>query len=218
MEVLRRLRAAGNDVPVVVITAHDSVANAVEAMKLGANRLPQQAALARVAAPTGLRGTRTPSTGRAGAAPPRDQAAAARYALERQAGAESSPVRRAKRLLREAIKERPDAAEPWYLLGVLHEVEHRPAEAKKAYLAALGIDPGLRTRAVPRHEIRQRKVTGTAGEIFAPDVEVDAMGQACRILIVEDEPNIRLGFRTALESEDYALATASDGETALRWF
>src|SRR5262245_5575107 len=36
MEVLRRLRAAGNDVPVVVITAHDSVPNAVQAMKLGA--------------------------------------------------------------------------------------------------------------------------------------------------------------------------------------
>jgi DNA-binding NtrC family response regulator len=36
MEVLRQVRSGGNDVPVVVITAHDTVPNAVEAMKLGA--------------------------------------------------------------------------------------------------------------------------------------------------------------------------------------
>lgn len=38
-----------------------------------------------------------------------------------------------------------------------------------------------------------------------------------RILIVEDEPNVRLVFRTALLSNDYVLATAEDGESALRW-
>src|SRR5262249_2550478 len=43
------------------------------------------------------------------------------------------------------------------------------------------------------------------------------MGHARRILIVEDEPNVRLVFRTALESADYTLSTASEGETALRW-
>ena len=37
-----------------------------------------------------------------------------------------------------------------------------------------------------------------------------------RILIVEDEPNVRLVFRTALESDEYTLTTAPDGETALR--
>src|SRR5207248_3354516 len=36
MEVLRRLREGGNDVPVVIVTAHGSIPNAVEAMKLGA--------------------------------------------------------------------------------------------------------------------------------------------------------------------------------------
>ena len=35
MEVLRRLRDDGNNVPVVIITAHGSVPDAVEAMKLG---------------------------------------------------------------------------------------------------------------------------------------------------------------------------------------
>jgi len=36
MEVLRRLRESGNDVPVVIITAHGSIPDAVQAMKLGA--------------------------------------------------------------------------------------------------------------------------------------------------------------------------------------
>jgi DNA-binding NtrC family response regulator len=36
-------------------------------------------------------------------------------------------------------------------------------------------------------------------------------------LIVEDEPNVRLVFRTALASNDYLLATAEDGETALQY-
>src|SRR4051812_45291724 len=36
MEMLRRLREASDDVPVVIITAHGRVPDAVEAMKLGA--------------------------------------------------------------------------------------------------------------------------------------------------------------------------------------
>ncbi|HUZ17907.1 MAG TPA: response regulator, partial [Spirochaetia bacterium] len=36
MEVLRRLRDGGNDVKVLIITAHGTIDNAVEAMKLGA--------------------------------------------------------------------------------------------------------------------------------------------------------------------------------------
>jgi DNA-binding NtrC family response regulator len=36
MELLRRLRAGGNSIPVVILTAHGSVPEAVEAMKLGA--------------------------------------------------------------------------------------------------------------------------------------------------------------------------------------
>jgi DNA-binding NtrC family response regulator len=43
------------------------------------------------------------------------------------------------------------------------------------------------------------------------------MSTAARILIVEDEPNVRLVFRTALESTACTLSTAEDGETALRW-
>jgi DNA-binding NtrC family response regulator len=36
MELLRRLRASGNIIPVVILTAHGSIPEAVEAMKLGA--------------------------------------------------------------------------------------------------------------------------------------------------------------------------------------
>ena len=38
-----------------------------------------------------------------------------------------------------------------------------------------------------------------------------------RILIVDDEPNVRLVFRTALESTGAELAAAEDGEAALAW-
>jgi DNA-binding NtrC family response regulator len=144
MEVLRRLRGAGSDVPVVVITAYDSVPNAVEAMKLGAIDF-----LAKPLTPEALRRVvaevleRHPSddpeavsTSGATARPPRDMLSSAKRALNHRL------FFRAEALLRTAIKDRPDSAEPWYLLGVLHEVQRKPRAAKEAYQAALRIDPG----------------------------------------------------------------------------
>jgi DNA-binding NtrC family response regulator len=43
------------------------------------------------------------------------------------------------------------------------------------------------------------------------------MNRGYRVLIVEDEPNVRLVFRTALESDDYRVTAAPDGEAALAW-
>ena len=43
------------------------------------------------------------------------------------------------------------------------------------------------------------------------------MSDPKRILIVEDEPNVRLVFRAALTSNAYQIAVAEDGETALRY-
>jgi DNA-binding NtrC family response regulator len=43
------------------------------------------------------------------------------------------------------------------------------------------------------------------------------MSASKRLLIVDDEPNIRLMLRTTLESNDYLVATAEDGDTALKW-
>ena len=48
---------------------------------------------------------------------------------------------RARALVEKAIRVRPESAEPWYLLGILHEVEKNPKAAKEAYQAALLIDP-----------------------------------------------------------------------------
>lgn len=42
------------------------------------------------------------------------------------------------------------------------------------------------------------------------------MIRAAHILIVDDEPNVRLMFRTSLSSEGYTLSVAEDGESALR--
>lgn len=42
------------------------------------------------------------------------------------------------------------------------------------------------------------------------------MTQVKKVLIVEDEPNVRLVFCTALESPGYDLITAEDGETGLK--
>jgi CheY-like chemotaxis protein len=41
------------------------------------------------------------------------------------------------------------------------------------------------------------------------------MSRVDRVLIVEDEPNVRMVFRTALESPNLELATADDGDAAL---
>lgn len=43
------------------------------------------------------------------------------------------------------------------------------------------------------------------------------MSGASKILVVDDEPNVRLVFRTALESEGYRVDEAADGESALVW-
>jgi DNA-binding NtrC family response regulator len=42
------------------------------------------------------------------------------------------------------------------------------------------------------------------------------MAETSRILIVDDEPNVRLVFRTALESAGFAVTEARDGQEALR--
>jgi DNA-binding response OmpR family regulator len=41
------------------------------------------------------------------------------------------------------------------------------------------------------------------------------MNQPARILVVDDEPNVRLVFRTALETAGYTVSEAGDGHTAL---
>jgi DNA-binding NtrC family response regulator len=42
-----------------------------------------------------------------------------------------------------------------------------------------------------------------------------SMNEAARVLIVDDEPSVRLVFRTTLESSGYDVSEASDGQAAL---
>ena len=142
MELLRRLRTAGNDVPVIVITAHGSLPDAVEAMRLGAIDF-----LAKPLTPDVLRELVAEVLARhpaneperdpaATTARPRDMLSSAKRALNHRL------FYRAEGLLKEAIKDRPNSAEPWYLLGVLHEVQQKPKAAREAYQMAQQIDPG----------------------------------------------------------------------------
>jgi len=146
LEVLRRLREAGEDVPVVIVTAHGDVPNAVEAMKLGAIDF-----LAKPLTPEELRrlvadvlerhshddSAQDPAAPvpRTSTSPPRSMLSSAKRALNHRL------FSRAGVLLREAIREQPDSAEAWYLLGVLRELKNKPRDAQEAYRSALRIDP-----------------------------------------------------------------------------
>ncbi len=127
----------------VVVTAHDSVSNAVEAMKLGAIDF-----LAKPITPDALRQVvaevlarhpedvpeRDPAATRSN---PRDTLSSAKRALNHRL------FFRAEGLLKEAIKQRPDSAEPWYLLGILQEVQQKPLGGEGGLRwHALKIDPG----------------------------------------------------------------------------
>ncbi|HWE39672.1 MAG TPA: response regulator, partial [Isosphaeraceae bacterium] len=59
----------------------------------------------------------------------------------------------------------------------------------------------------------QRTSTPTSGR----ETEDQTARKAGRVLIVDDEPNVRLVFRTALESAGYAVAEVDDGPEALAW-
>jgi DNA-binding response OmpR family regulator len=133
LDVLARLRGQGDDVPVIIVSAHDETPNVVRAMTLGAIDF-----LSKPLTPDALRKAVGEVLGREpvpGRGDPLGQLASAKRALRHRL------FRRAGELLREAIEKDPDAAEPLYLLGVLSEAEGRPAAAAAAYRAALRLDP-----------------------------------------------------------------------------
>jgi DNA-binding NtrC family response regulator len=141
MEVLQRLRDSGKDVPVVIVTAHGSIPDAVAAMKLGAIDF-----LSKPLTPEALRRVVREVTARSdhveqkpGHAEetrrPRNMLSSAKRALNHRL------FDRADVLLHEAIQEEPTSPEPRYLLGVLYEVRNKPRAAVAAYQEALRIDP-----------------------------------------------------------------------------
>lgn len=143
MEVLEAIRHSGNDVPVVIITAQGSVPDAVRAMKLGAIDF-----LAKPLTPEALRKVVSEVMARHDdeAAERRTESTKPLHHHTLQSAKRALNHRlffRAKALLRQAIQEDPDSAEPRFLMGVLHEVqdEHRAAVAE--YRVALRLDPGF---------------------------------------------------------------------------
>jgi DNA-binding NtrC family response regulator len=141
MEVLRRLRAEGIGVPVVIVSAHDEVPNVVQAMRLGAiDFLPKPTtpqALRRVVAEVLSRRTAlTPPVRSSRGSPPAagDELTRAKAALNRRAFGE------AEESLRRAVGRDPGCAEAHYLLGALHELKGEPNAAHAAYLSASQAD------------------------------------------------------------------------------
>jgi DNA-binding response OmpR family regulator len=154
MEVLRRLRDTGNGVPVVIITAHGSIPDAVAAMKLGAidfvskpltpNDLRRvvREVLARHAEPDpepepepmpGPPQTGHPTT--ITIWPAAVDLTLAKRALNRR------EFDRAAELLEQALDLVPDSAEAHTLMGILHESCGEDHAAYHSYKAALESDP-----------------------------------------------------------------------------
>jgi DNA-binding response OmpR family regulator len=165
MAVLRRLREMGNDVPVVIITAHGKIPDAVAAIRLGAIdflskpltpselRRVVREVLARhtepASAPESEPMPSPPETGHPTTlttTPPALDLTSAKRALNRR------EFDRAAELLEQALDLVPDSPEALTLTGVLRESCGQDHAAYQAYKAALESDP----RYGPARENMQR--------------------------------------------------------------
>jgi DNA-binding response OmpR family regulator len=147
LEVLASLRDVGNDVPVVIITAHGDVPNAVQAMKLGAidflSKPISPEALRRVVAEVLERNTVVHAE--PGERPPAPEPVTvtsqfvvnltrAKRALNRRWFDEAEVY------LKQAIGLDSDSAEAHNLMGVLHELRNEHDASYREYRAALRAD------------------------------------------------------------------------------
>jgi DNA-binding NtrC family response regulator len=148
MEVLRRMRAANNDVPVVIITAHGGVPDAVEAMKLGAidflSKPLSPDELRKIVAEVLARHAPDLEPSQVRAAPEAEGTSIesqfnvhlmrAKRALNRRA------FDAAEIFLKQAIGLRNESAEAHNLMGVLHEMRNNHEASYREYRAALKCD------------------------------------------------------------------------------
>ena len=167
MDVLEALRSRGDDVPVIVVTAHGSVPDAVKAMRLGAvDFLPKPVTPEQIrtavdevvarhepAAPV--------TTGSAFA----DDLVRAKRAINQRAFEEALVF------LKQALSLNPDSAEAHNLYGVALECGGRPNEAKREYKAALKAD---RHYAPAANNLRRHSMWTNYDEVDVPiDVGAD---------------------------------------------
>lgn len=147
MEVLRRLRDRGDEVPVVIVTAHGSIPDAVEAMRLGAIDF-----LSKPLTPEILRGVVAEVLLRHGPAPPEPTAppppspsssvevtlarpslnlADIKLALNRRRLDEAAEM------LERALDADPESSEALTLMGLLQECRGQDHAAYQSYRRAL---------------------------------------------------------------------------------
>jgi DNA-binding response OmpR family regulator len=159
MATLQRLRDAGFDTPVVIITAHGSIPDAVAAMKLGAIDFlskPLVPDTLRAVVAEVVRRHAAPDSTRAHAHAPATErpttagvAADAPLTLASQFAANMAMAKRALNnrwfdeaeiYLKQAIGLRPDSAEARNLRGVLHELRGEHDASYREYRASLKAD------------------------------------------------------------------------------
>jgi DNA-binding response OmpR family regulator len=150
MEVLRRLRTASKDTKVAIITAHGTVDNAVEAMKLGAVdfiRKPFTVEELRRVVTDALERTgdffqkidaKKTDAGAGSVGPAGDYKHClqqAKAALERGLAGEAEPW------AERAISLEPLKAEGFNLLGAIMEIRGEKAKAQNCFRAAVALEP-----------------------------------------------------------------------------
>jgi DNA-binding response OmpR family regulator len=143
LEVLRHVRDAGDDTPVVIVTAHGDVPNAVEAMKLGAIDF-----LAKPLSPAALRKAALEVLARHAHRPPPGSpepvTAAAQFAVNlgrAKRALNSRAFDEAEVYLKQALGLDGRSAEAHNLMGILHELRHEHDASYRSYRAALKADP-----------------------------------------------------------------------------
>ena len=149
MTTLGRLREMGSDVPVIIVTAHGSVPDAVEAMKRGAvdflSKPINPEALRRVVAEV-LQRHAEPASAPASAPVPAEPAPVtpkSQLAENLQRAKRAINSRRfeeAEIFLRQAIGLSNASAEAHNLLGVIHEMRNEHDASYREYKAALRAD------------------------------------------------------------------------------
>jgi len=135
MEVLRRIKNRWPKTRVVIITAHGTVASAVEAMKLGAVDFIQKPFSPGEIRDAALRVTQREALDEASAV---DYHSLIEFAKLHISDRDFLAARDA---VRKAIAADPTRAEAYNMLGALFEIAGDSGEAQKFYRAALEIDP-----------------------------------------------------------------------------
>ncbi len=139
MEVLRLIRDRDNPANVIIISAHGTIENAVEAMKLGAVDFLQKPF-----SPQEIRDLVQKSLTRysTDGASEDDSADGYAHVIEKaKAAIESQDFEAAKERIQRAVAIDPERPEAFNMLGVVSEILGHKQDAQKYYRAAVSLDP-----------------------------------------------------------------------------